>query len=87
MLGVAETEAGAAVCVLLGVEPSDGLTVPLFEGVPEAVFVTVGDTVASAVCVAVEVNVEVRVAVPVPVKDAVIVPLPLLLVVKDAVCV
>jgi hypothetical protein len=39
----------AGVCVVEGVEPSDGVTVPDLEGVPEPVFVTVGLTVASAV--------------------------------------
>lgn len=62
-LGVGVGVAGAAVRVVLGVEPMDGVSVPETEGVAVGVCVSVGVTVDSAVVVPVAVRVLVRVPV------------------------
>ena len=62
-MGVVVTEAGAAVFVAEGVDPTDAVSVPLFDGVAVGVKVTVGVPVLSAVEVPVAVSVDVRVAV------------------------
>lgn len=64
----------AAVCVVDGVDPTEAVTVPLRDLVPEGVNVEEDVPVLSAVDVAVAVNVDVRVLVIVSVLEGVLLP-------------